>query len=141
MKYQVLFWCFKKIIFGIESWNIKLNFNNFSVRGCWGQQMLLFWKLDDETQMGNSRHHATRDILSKFSIFLPLRAILKKTYHYETPCSKIDKSVEAYCVLRSSSISTCTALSSFVWINFRKWMLILREVYLIKLALADTFTL
>ena len=36
--------------------------------------------------MGNPGDHAARDILSKLSIFLPLRAILKKTYHYETPC-------------------------------------------------------
>ena len=53
----------------------KLNFCTFSVRGCWGQPMLLFWKLVDETQMGNTGDHAARDISSKFSIFLPLRAI------------------------------------------------------------------
>ena len=49
--------------------------------------MLLYWKLVDETQMGNPRVHAARDISSKFSIFLSLRAIWKKPYHYETPCS------------------------------------------------------
>ena len=48
--------------------------------------MLLFLKLDDETQMGNPPDHVARDISSKFLIFLPLRAI-KKTYHYETPCT------------------------------------------------------
>ena len=48
--------------------------------------MLLFGKLVDETQLGNPRNHAVRDTASKFSIFLPLRAILKKPYHYETPC-------------------------------------------------------
>ena len=49
--------------------------------------MLLFWKLDDETQMGNPRDHAARDILSKFTIFFPSRAFSKKPYHYETPCT------------------------------------------------------
>ena len=39
--------------------------------------MLLFQKLVDETQMGNPRDHAVRDMSSKFSIFLTLRAILK----------------------------------------------------------------
>ena len=80
----LMFW---KKNWGVESWNIKLNFSNFSVRGCWGQPMLLFWKLVDETQMGNPHDHAVKDISSKFSIFLPLRAISKKPYHYETPCS------------------------------------------------------
>ena len=36
--------------------------------------------------MGNPRDHAARDISSKFSIFLPLRAIYFIPYHYETPC-------------------------------------------------------
>ena len=50
-------------------------FNTFSVRGCWGQPMLLFWKLVDETEMPTTpdatSHHSSR----KFSILLPLRAI------------------------------------------------------------------
>ena len=50
--------------------------------------MLLFGKLVDETQMGNPRDHAVRDIASKFSIFLPLRAIYFRSYRYETPCTK-----------------------------------------------------
>ena len=36
-----MFW---KNIFWIESWNIILNFSTFSVRGRWGQWMLIFWK-------------------------------------------------------------------------------------------------
>ena len=51
--------------------------------------MLLFSKLVDETQMGNPRDHAVRDISSQFSIFLPLRAIYFRSYHYETPCKLI----------------------------------------------------
>ena len=61
--------------------------DTISVGGCWGQPMLLLWKAIDETQMGNPHDHAIKDISSKFSIFLPLRAIWKKPYHYETPCS------------------------------------------------------
>ena len=36
--------------------------------------------------MGNRPDHAIRDIASKFSIFLPPRAIYFRSYHYETPC-------------------------------------------------------
>ena len=43
--------------------NINLQFftdiSTFSVRGCWDQLMLLFWKLIDETQMPTT-HEATR---------------------------------------------------------------------------------
>ena len=81
----LMFW--KNIFFGLESWNIKLNFSTISVRGCWGQPMLLFWKLIDKTQMGNPPGDAVSSISWKFSIFLPIRAILKKPYHYETPCT------------------------------------------------------
>ena len=35
--------------FLVGSWNIMLNFSTFSVGGCWGQPMLLFSKLVDET--------------------------------------------------------------------------------------------
>ena len=44
--------------------------------------MLLFQKLVNETQMGNPSDHAARDISPKFSIFLPLRAIYFRSYHY-----------------------------------------------------------
>ena len=57
-----------------------------SARGCWGQPMLLFWKSEEKKQMGKPRDHAVRDTSPKFSVFLPLRAILKNPYHYETPC-------------------------------------------------------
>ena len=75
-----LFWCLEKIIF----WGRVVKYPN--VRGCWGQPKLLFWKLVDETQMGNPCDHAVRDISSKLSIFLPLRAIYFRLYRYETPC-------------------------------------------------------
>ena len=55
--------------------NFLLISDALSVGGCWGHPMLLFWKVVDETQMGNPRDHAARDISLKFSIFVPLRAI------------------------------------------------------------------
>ena len=55
--------------------NFQLIYEVLSVRGCWGQPMLLFWKLVDETQNSKppeaTRHHNS----SKFSILPPLRAI------------------------------------------------------------------
>ena len=64
------FWYFENKYFWLESWNIKLNFGT-----CWGQAMLLFWKLGDETQTSKSpeatRHHNPTKLL----ILLTLRAI------------------------------------------------------------------
>ena len=48
---SALFWYFETKKIGVESWNIMLNFLTFSIGGCWGQPMLLFWKPVDETQM------------------------------------------------------------------------------------------
>ena len=62
--------------------------------------MLLFWKLVDETQMGNSRDNTVRDISSKFSIFLPLRAIYFRSYQYETPCRLCSKWKENHVIRR-----------------------------------------
>ena len=68
----LMFWENKILV---ESWNIKFNFSKFSIGGCWGQLMLLFWELVDETQMSTTpeatSHHSSR----KFLILLPLRAI------------------------------------------------------------------
>ena len=62
------------------------NFSTLSVRGCWGQPMLLFWKLVDETQISKppepTRHHNS----IKLWILLPLRADLLYILQYETPC-------------------------------------------------------
>ena len=62
-------WIIKNPLF---HWYLVLT---LSVGGCWGQQILLFWKLVDETQMSkppeSNRHHNSR----KLSILLSLRAI------------------------------------------------------------------
>ena len=60
-----------------------------SIGGCWGQPMLLFWTLVDETQMYKTpeptRHHDSIKLL----ILLPLRADLLMSVHSETPCMKV----------------------------------------------------
>ena len=57
----MLFWYFEKKNFLVESWNIRFNFDNFSVGGCWGQPMLFFKKLVDKTKKSKPpeapRHH------------------------------------------------------------------------------------
>ena len=61
---SVFFLIFWKNIVLVESWNIILKFSTFSFGGCWGQPMLLFWKLVDETQMSTS-NEATKHPTSK----------------------------------------------------------------------------
>ena len=81
-----LFGCFENKKFWVESWNIPLNFSTFSVRGCRGQPMLLFWKLVDETQMVKPPEPTNYHNPKKYLILLPLRAIYFRSFHYETPC-------------------------------------------------------
>ena len=63
------------------------DFSTFSAGGCWGQPMLLFWKLGQETQMSTppeaTRHHISTQLL----VLLHLRAIYFSTFQYETPCN------------------------------------------------------
>ena len=84
---SALFWCFETKNIIEESWNIILNFSTFHVGGCWGQLMLLFWKLVQETQMSTpleaTRHHISTQLL----VLLHLRAIYFSTFQYETPCT------------------------------------------------------
>ena len=68
----LMFW---KNIDLVDSWNIILKFTTFFVGGCWGQLMLLFWKLVDETQMSTTPEATSYHSSRKFSILLPLRAI------------------------------------------------------------------
>ena len=84
---SALLWCFDKKN-GVESGNIMLNFSTLSVRGCWGQPMLLFWKLVDETQISKP-HEPTRHQNSiKLWILLSFRADLLVTLQYEIPCNR-----------------------------------------------------
>ena len=48
---SALHWCIEKEKFLVESWNIILNLWTFSIGGCWGQPMLLFWKMVANVKM------------------------------------------------------------------------------------------
>ena len=61
----------------------------FSVRGCWGQSRLLFWKLDDESQISKTQDHTDTFKHNLTSIFLSVRPKLLLTFQYEIPCKSI----------------------------------------------------
>ena len=115
------------------------NFFNFllisdalSVGGCWGQPILLFFKLINEAQMGKplepTRHHNSRKLL----ILLSLRAIYLRSLHYETPCNNtkmiryflnIKISYTTGCHRKIPSVHSWHFLLHFndFW-NFRLWL-------------------
>ena len=82
-----LFWCFEKKKKLTKSWKIMLNFINFSVGGCWGQPILLFWKLVGETQMSEPQDVKTTFKLNTICLFLSIRHKLLLSVHSETPCN------------------------------------------------------
>ena len=57
-----------------------------SVGGCWGELMLLFWKLVDETQISKPQEYANTFKQTLTCIFLSVRVNLKETFQCETPC-------------------------------------------------------
>ena len=81
--FTLMFWKKNR---GEESWNIVWNFSALSVGGCWGQPMLFFWKLVDETQIFKPPDPTRRHNLIKLWILLPLRADVLFTLQCETPC-------------------------------------------------------
>ena len=60
---------------------------SFSVGGCWGQNMLLFWKLVDETQIPQSQEYTDTFKQSRTCTFLSIRGNLKYTLCHEGPCN------------------------------------------------------
>ena len=62
------------------------DFSTFSAGGCWGQPMLLFWKLGQETQMSTPPEATRHKIPTLLLVLLHLRAIYFSTFQYETPC-------------------------------------------------------
>ena len=74
-----------------------LCFSTFSVGGCWGQPMLLFWKLIHKTQMSNPPEAASYRNSTKLLILLPLRAIYFYSLHYETPCKNMLFCLQFFC--------------------------------------------
>jgi hypothetical protein len=81
-----LFWCSEKHYF---LWNHEISFINFctfSVGGCWGQSILLFFKLVLKIKMSTSQDFKTIFKYNLTCIFLSLRAQLKKPLCPRTPC-------------------------------------------------------
>ena len=84
--YLALFWCFENYHF---QWNHEVSsfdFCTFSVGGCWGQPMLLFWKLVLIIKMSTSQDFKTTFKYNLTCIFLSVRAQLKKPLCPRTPC-------------------------------------------------------
>ena len=69
---------------------ILLIYGTFSVRGCWGQSMLLFWKLVDETELSKSQDRTDTFKNNLTSIFLSVRPKLLLTFQYEIPCRYLE---------------------------------------------------
>ena len=63
-----------------------LKFCTLSVRGCWGQPILLFWKLVYKTQISIPPKPTRHVNWIKLWILLSLRADLLYILQYETPC-------------------------------------------------------
>ena len=92
-----------------------------SFGGCWGQPMVLFWKLVDETQISTppeaTRHHDSTKLL----ILLPLRAIYLRPFQSDTPCTwpfksnKFSEKLWPHFVLRFSSSGYPTKVYYFSW--------------------------
>jgi hypothetical protein len=96
----------------VESWSIKLDLSNFSVWGCWGQPMLLFWKVVANIKMSWPRVFVEHIISMKLSILIPVRAKLLYPFWYETPCSAPQYTVMRFSDLKETSTDT-TADSIF----------------------------
>ena len=82
MTKTILFWCFKKLFWQ----NYENPFWILALRGCWGQPMLVFWKLVAETQISKPQEYTDTFRQNLTCIFLSARAILKETVQCETPC-------------------------------------------------------
>ena len=73
----------------IKNQNISLIDGTLSVGGCWGQPLLIFWKLVDETQISQPKEYTDAFKQNLTCLFLSVRAILKETFQCdcETPCT------------------------------------------------------
>ena len=67
---------------------LSLIYGTVSVGGCWGQPMLLFWKLVDKTQMPWPQEYTDTFKQTVLCIFLSVRVNLKETFQCDTLCSE-----------------------------------------------------
>ena len=111
--FSLVFW--KKIkIDRIMKTDVK-----FSVGGFWGQPMLLFWKLVDETQMPWPQEYTDTFKQNLACIFLSVRVNSKETFQCETPCMifksfthsiKISRWIRVWTIVRKSQRIKSTPL-------------------------------
>ena len=71
MSFTLMFWRRKR---NDRIMKYHVEFSTFSVGGCWGQPMLLFWKLVHETQNFKPREPTMHHNSIKVLILLPVRA-------------------------------------------------------------------
>ena len=105
-----------------EKSNFSLIYHTLSIRGCWGQPMLLLWKLVDETQMVKPPELTSHYNLRKNLILLPLRAIYFRLLYYETPCS--DNHI---LVIIQETNSFLTNFLVFIFFSWTVWVSCLEE--------------
>ena len=66
--------------------NFSLIFGTLSVGGCWGQPLLFFWKLVDDTQMPKPQKHTDIFIITKILFSDGLRGLQSISKPVERPC-------------------------------------------------------
>ena len=64
-----------------------VDFSTFSVRGCWGQPMLLFWKMVNETQMPKPQEYTDTFIITQKLFLVCLWGLQNLSKGVETPCT------------------------------------------------------
>ena len=98
-----LFWCFEKHYF---LWNHEISFINFwtfSVGGCWGQPMIIFWKSVLKIKISISQDFKTTFKYNLTCIFLTVRAQLKKPLCLWTPSQCVELKLRwQFCVHTST---------------------------------------
>ena len=110
-----------------------LDFSTFSVGGCWGQQILLFWKLVDETKISKPQDFRTlfKQILAY--IFLSVRANSNVTFQYEILCTRVGQlSNDLHCAqpLRQKAFPVWF-IKSQIFFLFMTWFTVLERMCVI----------
>ena len=78
---------FRFINFSIQPSLLESLYGTLSVRGCWGQPMLLFWKLVDELQIPKPQNYTDTFIITKKLLFVGLIGLRSISKPLETPCT------------------------------------------------------
>ena len=92
-----------------------MNFSTFSVRGCWGQPMLLFWKPRMDIKIFLSQNSKTTFKQDFTYTFQSVRANSWNTVQCETPCSC--NIVFLQRGWQSTVLQQCLALQIACWLH------------------------